>query len=67
LCEAEGDASDDVEHGSSEAAGVVEVMSNTPEYYSFEELREMGCPDGLLIQYVMLTKAEIDKIVGRRK
>lgn len=32
-------------------------------YYTFDELRALGCPDGLLIQYVFLTKAEIDKLL----
>lgn len=32
--------------------------------YTFDELRAMGCPDGLLIQYVCCTKEEIDRLTG---
>ena len=40
----------------------------TPTYYTFEELRALGCPDGLLMQYVTFTKKEINKMLfGRNK
>ena len=32
------------------------------DHYDFDELRAMGCPNGLLMQYVCLTKAEIDRL-----
>jgi hypothetical protein len=33
--------------------------------YTFEELREFGCPDGLLIQYYFCTKKEIDALLKK--
>lgn len=38
---------------------------NTPEYYTFDELRKLGCPDELLIQYVFMTKEWIDNMIKR--
>jgi len=32
------------------------------EHYTFDELRAKGCPDGLLMQYVTLSKQEVDKM-----
>lgn len=37
------------------------------EYYTFDELRALGCPNGLLIQYWCLTKTEIDKMLETKK
>lgn len=31
------------------------------EYYTWDELRAMGCPDELLIQYILFTKADLKK------
>lgn len=39
----------------------------TPQYYTMDELRAFGCPDGLLIQYVFCTKEEIDRIIAHSK
>ncbi len=33
------------------------------EYYTLDELRALGCPDGLLIQYFTFTKREIDRLI----
>lgn len=35
------------------------------EHYSMDELRAFGCPDGLLMQYVVLPKQEIDKMLKK--
>ena len=34
------------------------------QYYTMDELRELGCPDGLLMQYIFFTKLEINKMLG---
>jgi len=39
----------------------------TIEYYTFDELRKLGCPNELLIQYVLCTKEEINKILNKKK
>ncbi len=31
-------------------------------YYTWEELRELGCPDGLLIQYIWFTKQDLKRL-----
>ena len=36
---------------------------NLDNYYTFEELRELGCPNELLIQYVFIPKVEIDRML----
>lgn len=33
-------------------------------YYTVEELRELGCPDCLIIQYITFTKKEIDRMIN---
>ena len=33
------------------------------EYYTFDELRKLGCPDSLLMQYIFFTKLEINKML----
>lgn len=40
---------------------------NNDRNYSMVELRRKGCPDSLLMQYVLLTKEEVDKIVNSDK
>lgn len=35
----------------------------TNEHYTMDQLRGMGCPDDLLMQYVMLPKADVDKAI----
>jgi len=35
----------------------------TPEYYTMDELRALGCPNELLMQYVVMTKQEVDSIL----
>ncbi len=35
----------------------------TPEYYTMDELRQLGCPNELLMQYVLCTKEEIDRLL----
>jgi hypothetical protein len=37
------------------------------DHYTMEELREFGCPDELLMQYVFCTKAEIDRLLAYSK
>jgi hypothetical protein len=37
------------------------------DYYTFDELRVFGCPNELLIQYVMMPKAWIDKLLKESK
>ena len=32
-------------------------------YYTMDELRALGCPNDLLIQYITFTKEEIDKFI----
>lgn len=31
--------------------------------YSFDELRELGCPDGLLMQYIFMSREWINKLI----
>lgn len=31
------------------------------EYYTFDDLRKLGCPNELLIQYITFTKDQINK------
>lgn len=33
------------------------------EYYTMNELRNLGCPDDLLMQYFFCTKEEIDRLL----
>lgn len=35
-------------------------------YYTVEELKELGCPNELIMQYIFLTKDEIYKMTGER-
>ena len=35
------------------------------EYYTMDELRALGCPNGLLMQYIFCTKKEIDQLIGK--
>ena len=35
----------------------------TPEYYTMDELRAFGCPNELLMQYVLCTKKELDDLM----
>lgn len=35
------------------------------EYYTFDELRALGCPDELLFQYIWMTKEWIDEMIRR--
>lgn len=39
------------------------MKPSTPEYYTFEELRALGCPNELLIQYVLCAKEYIDEML----
>lgn len=34
------------------------------KYYTFDELRALGCPDELLIQYALMTKDWIDRMLN---
>ena len=34
------------------------------KYYTVDELRQLGCPDGLIIQYIFMTKEWIYKETG---
>ena len=31
------------------------------QYYNWDELLELGCPDGLVIQYITFTKQDINR------
>lgn len=33
------------------------------QYYTFDELRELGCPNELLMQYVLVPKTVIDEML----
>lgn len=33
------------------------------EYYTFDELRALGCPNELLMQYICLSKQDIDNML----
>jgi hypothetical protein len=36
------------------------------EYYTWEELIELGCPPQLIIQYIFMTKDWVEKETGLR-
>lgn len=35
-------------------------------YYTWDELRDLGCPDGLLMQYIFCTKAQINEMLEKK-
>lgn len=37
----------------------------TPEYYTMDELRTLGCPNELLMQYVLMPKTWIDDMLRK--
>jgi len=40
----------------------MDTLPKKNEYYTFDELRALGCPEGLLMQYICMTKAEVDNL-----
>lgn len=39
----------------------------TSKAYTMDELRALGCPDGLLMQYIGFSKQEVDALIARGK